>query len=83
MILLPGLIVIASNFSGDELGLTAKNVAVHTQAQIPWSIHHVFWRAKDGNALIDLIDVLLVVAIGFAIIMMALPAAYGGLGLRK
>jgi len=35
------------------------------------------------NALIDLIDVLIVVVIGFGITMMALPPAYGGLGLRK
>ena len=34
-ILLSGLIVVASKFSGDELGLTAENLAVHTQAQIP------------------------------------------------
>ena len=34
---------------------------------------------KIDNALIDLIDVLIVVAIGFAIIVMALPPAYGGL----
>jgi len=34
-ILLSGLIVVASKFSGDELGLTAENSAVHTQAQIP------------------------------------------------
>jgi hypothetical protein len=38
---------------------------------------------KMENALLDLIDVLIVVAIGFAIIMVALPPAYGGLGLRK
>lgn len=34
------------------------------------------------NALLDLIDVLLVVAIGFGIIMIALPPALG-LGLTK
>ena len=34
------------------------------------------------NALLDLIDVLLVVAIGFGIIMIALPPAFG-LGLTK
>jgi hypothetical protein len=37
---------------------------------------------KMENALLDLIDVLLVVAIGFGIIMIALPPALG-LGLTK
>jgi hypothetical protein len=37
---------------------------------------------KMENALLDLIDVLLVVAIGFGIIMIALPPAFG-LGLTK
>jgi len=32
------------------------------------------------NALVDLIDVLIVVAIGFGIIMVALPPVYGGVG---
>jgi hypothetical protein len=35
------------------------------------------------NALVDLIDVLIVVAIGFGIIMVALPPVYGGVGPRK
>jgi len=35
------------------------------------------------NALLDLIDVLIVFAIGFGITMMALPSAYGGVGRRK
>lgn len=38
---------------------------------------------KMENALLDLIDVLIVVAIGFAIIMVVLPPACGGLRLRK
>jgi len=35
------------------------------------------------NALIDLIDVLIVVAIGFGITMLALPPVYGGVGPRN
>ena len=35
------------------------------------------------NALLDLIDVLIVFAIGFGITMMALPSTYGGVGRRK
>jgi hypothetical protein len=35
------------------------------------------------NALLDLLEVLIVVAIGFGIIMMALPPRYGGVWPRK
>jgi hypothetical protein len=35
------------------------------------------------NALLDLIDVMIVFAIGFGITMMALPPAYGGAERRK
>ena len=44
-----------------------------------------FWRhlLKMENALLDLLEVLIVVAIGFGIIMMALTPRYGGVWPRK
>ena len=38
---------------------------------------------KMENALLDLLDVLIVFAVGFGIIMMALPPTYGGVWPRK
>jgi hypothetical protein len=35
------------------------------------------------NALLDLLDVLIVCAIGFGIVMIALPPGYGGVRPRK
>jgi hypothetical protein len=35
------------------------------------------------NALLDLLDVLIVFAIGFGVIMIALPPTYGGVWPRK
>jgi hypothetical protein len=34
-ILLTGLIVLASKFSGDESGATIQNATMHTQAKLP------------------------------------------------
>jgi len=44
-----------------------------------------FWPhlLKRENALLDLLDVLIVFAVGFGIIMMALPPTYGGVWPRK
>ena len=45
----------------------------------------MFWPhlLKMENALLDLIDVMIVFAIGFGITMVALPPAYGGVGWQK
>ena len=55
-----------------------RSLSLHITATAFWP--HLL---NMENALLDLIDVLIVFAMGFGITMMALPSTYGGVGRRK